>query len=167
MVKLYLASVTSSTVARLAYTMALDSMDSEIIWLIAMVVFTVGEMATLGFFLAPFAVGALFGLIVDLVGGGIELQLAAAVVGTAGSFLVLRPIAVRHMNEATPHATNTEALIGKNAIVVDKIVNNEGVGTVRIGGEVWTARTQDDEVLDAGAKVKVIEIRGVTAVVAP
>jgi membrane protein implicated in regulation of membrane protease activity len=148
--------------------MAPDSMDSEIIWLIAVVAFTVGEMATLGFFLAPFAVGALFGLIVDLVGGGTALQLGAALVGTAGSFLILRPIAVRNMNEATPLPTNTEALIGKSAVVVDKIVNNEGIGTVKIGGEVWTARAQEDDgVLDAGTQVKVIEIRGVTAVVAP
>jgi membrane protein implicated in regulation of membrane protease activity len=148
--------------------MAGDSMNSEIIWLIAMVVFTVGEMATLGFFLAPFAVGALLGLIVDLVGLGVEFQLAAAFIGTAGSFLILRPIAVRHMGDATPVPTNTDALIGKNAIVVDKIVNNEGIGTVRIGGEVWTARSQDEDgVVEAGAKVKVIEIRGVTAVVSP
>jgi membrane protein implicated in regulation of membrane protease activity len=143
-------------------------MNSEILWLIAVVVFTVGEMATLGFFLAPFAVGCLLALIVDLVGGGTELQIAAAVIGTVGSFMALRPIAKRHMGDATPTATNTAALVGKPAIVVDKIVNDEGVGTVRIGGEVWTARTlQDDEVLDAGAKVTVIEIRGVTALVAP
>jgi membrane protein implicated in regulation of membrane protease activity len=146
--------------------MAPDSMNSEIIWLIAVVVFTVGEMATLGFFLAPFAVGALLALIVDLLGGGIELQLVAALIGTVGSFLLLRPIARRHMGDADPVPTNTAALIGQNAIVIDKIVNDEGVGTVKIGGEVWTARSAEDSgVLDAGAKVKVIEIRGVTAVV--
>lgn len=143
-------------------------MNSEIIWLIAVIVFTVGEMATLGFFLAPFAVGCLLALIADLLGAGVEIQVALAVVGTVGTFLAVRPIAKRHMGEANPVKTNTEALIGKTAIVVDKIVNDEGVGTVRIGGEVWTARSQEDEViLDAGAKVKVIDIRGVTAVVAP
>lgn len=143
-------------------------MNSEIIWLIAVVVFTVGEMATLGFFLAPFAVGALLGLIVDLFGGPVWLQLAVAAIGTVGSFLALRPIAKRHMGDADPVPTNTAALIGETAFVVDKIVNDEGVGTVRIGGEVWTARSQDEDgVIDAGAKVKVIEIRGVTAVVSP
>jgi membrane protein implicated in regulation of membrane protease activity len=143
-------------------------MNSEIIWLIAVVVFTVGEMATLGFFLAPFAVGALLGLIVDLLGGPIWLQFVAAAIGTVGSFMALRPIAKRHMGDVNPVPTNTAALIGKTAIVVDKIVNDEAVGTVRIGGEVWTARSAEDAgVIDAGAKVKVIEIRGVTAVVAP
>ncbi len=33
-------------------------MDAWVIWLIAAVVFAVGEIATLGFFLAPFALGA-------------------------------------------------------------------------------------------------------------
>ena len=143
-------------------------MNSEIIWLIAVVVFTVGEMATLGFFLAPFAVGALLGLLVDLVGGPVELQVAAALIGTVGSFLALRPIAKRHMGDVTPTPTNAAALIGQTAFVVDKIVNDEGIGTVKIGGEVWTAKAQDEDgIIDAGAKVKVIEIRGVTAVVSP
>ncbi|HWI22504.1 MAG TPA: NfeD family protein [Baekduia sp.] len=143
-------------------------MSSEIIWLIATVVFTAGEIATLGFFLAPFAVGALLALIVDLVGGGLALQIAAAAVGTAGSFMFLRPIARRHMNDPQPNATNTAALVGRSAIVVDTIVNDESVGSARIGGEVWTARSLRDElVLVAGTKVKVIEIRGATAVVDP
>lgn len=143
-------------------------MNSEIVWLIALVLFTVGEMATLGFFLAPFAVGALLALIVDLLGAGVPVQVGVALLGTVGSFLALRPIARQHMGAATPTLTNTDALIGQSAIVVDTIINDEGVGTVRIGGEVWTARGQQESaILEAGLKVKVIEIRGVTAVVAP
>ena len=35
-------------------------MDPWVFWLIAAVIFGVGEIATLGFFLAPFAIGALW-----------------------------------------------------------------------------------------------------------
>ena len=37
--------------------------------------------------------------------------------------------------------TGAAALIGKQAIVLERIVNDEGVGCVRIDGEVWTARS--------------------------
>jgi membrane protein implicated in regulation of membrane protease activity len=51
--------------------------------------------------------------------------------------------------------------------VVERIANSEGVGCVRIDGEVWTARAYDeDEVIEAGKRVQVLEIRGATALVA-
>jgi len=38
---------------------------------------------------------------------------------------------------------------------------------VRIDGEVWTARSYDeDDIIEAGKRVQVIEIRGATALVA-
>ena len=44
------------------------------------------------------------------------------------------------------------ALIGKRAIVLERIANDEGVGCVKIDGEVWTARAYDeDEVYRARA----------------
>jgi membrane protein implicated in regulation of membrane protease activity len=54
-------------------------------------------------------------------------------------------------------------------MVLERIANDEGVGCVRIdGGEVWTARTfDDDEVIEAGERVHVVEIRGATALVMP
>ena len=36
--------------------------------------------------------------------------------------------------------TGTAALVGKQATVLERIANGEGVGCVRIDGEVWTAR---------------------------
>ena len=51
-------------------------------------------------------------------------------------------------------------------MVLERIANDEDVGCVRIGGEVWTARSYDDEeVIEAGRKVQVVEIRGATALV--
>ena len=62
--------------------------------------------------------------------------------------------------------TGTHALIGKRAIVLERIANNEGVGCVKIEGEVWTARSYDeDDVYDVGERVEVVEIRGATALV--
>jgi membrane protein implicated in regulation of membrane protease activity len=141
-------------------------MDLWVIWLIAGVVFAVGEMATLGFFLAPFAIGAFVATLVDLAGAGGGFSVAAFLVVSVASFAVMRPIARRHRHMPPAIRTGTEALVGQSAIVLERIANDEGVGCVRIGGEVWTARAYDEEQqIAAGEKVRVIEIRGATALV--
>jgi len=141
-------------------------MDPWVLWLIAAVVLAVGEIATMGFFLAPFAAGALVAALISAAGAGTAISLvvflAVSVVALAG----LRPIARSHMRMPAQLRTGTSALVGSNATVIERIANHEGVGCVRIGGEVWTARAYDeDEVIDAGRQVQVVEIRGATALV--
>jgi membrane protein implicated in regulation of membrane protease activity len=143
-------------------------MDAWLIWLIAGVFAAVGEILTAGFFLAPFAVGAFGAMLADLVGGGGVVQGVVFAALTLASFGLVRPIAKRHLYTPPAIRTGTAALIGRSGIVLERIANDEGVGSVRIDGEVWTARSYDDElVIDAGAKVAVVEIRGATALVAP
>ena len=80
---------------------------------------------------------------------------------------IVRPIAKSHMKMPPQLRTGSAALIGKQAIVLERIVNDEGVGCVKIDGEVWTARSYDeDEVIEKGKRVQVLEIRGATALVA-
>jgi membrane protein implicated in regulation of membrane protease activity len=140
-------------------------MEAWIIWLIAGVVAAVGEILTLSFFLAPFAVGAVAGMVVALVGGGVLSLIAFAAV-TSVTFGLLRPVARAHLSQPAHGRTGTAALIGRSAVVLQEIVNDKGVGTVKLEGEVWTARSlEDDDVIAAGTRVQVIEIRGATAVV--
>ena len=78
----------------------------------------------------------------------------------------LRPIAHRHRRLPPPIRTGAAALVGRRAVVLERIANHEGVGCVKIDGEVWTARSYDeDEVINAGERVEVVEIRGATALV--
>ncbi len=75
-------------------------------------------------------------------------------------FATLRPVARRHRRLPPSIRTGAAALIGRRAIVLERIANDEGVGCVKIDGEVWTARSYDeDEVIDAGERVEVVEIR--------
>jgi membrane protein implicated in regulation of membrane protease activity len=141
-------------------------MDAWLIWLIAAVVFGIGEIATLGFFLAPFAGGALVAALLSAVGAGTAIGWAAFLVVSLVLLAALRPIARAHRSQPPRLRTGTAALVGKTGMVVERIANDEGVGCVRIEGEVWTARSyDDDEVIDAGKRVQVVEIRGATALV--
>ncbi|MFL5876257.1 MAG: NfeD family protein, partial [Solirubrobacteraceae bacterium] len=130
------------------------------------VVFGVGEIATLGFFLAPFAGGALVAALVTGVGGGAFVGWAVFLVVSVTLLAALRPLARRHRRMPPQLRTGTAALVGKSGMVVERIANDEGVGCVRIDGEVWTARSyDDDDVIEAGKKVQIVEIRGATALV--
>jgi membrane protein implicated in regulation of membrane protease activity len=141
-------------------------MDAWVIWLIVAVVFAVAEVINLSFFLFPFAIGAAGAAVVDLAGGPAAASWITFVVLTAVSFGVVRPIARRHINMPPQLRTGTAALIGRTAIVTERIVNDDAVGKVRIDGEVWSARAYDeDKVLEPGTRVHVMEIRGAMALV--
>jgi membrane protein implicated in regulation of membrane protease activity len=143
-------------------------MDAWLVWLIAGVVASVGEIVTMGFFLAPFAAGAFVAMLAAIVGAGDAVQVVLFATVTAASFALVRPVARRHLKTPPQIRTGTAALIGRSCVVLERISNDEGVGAVRIDGEVWTARAYDeDEVLEPGRRVQVIEIRGATALVAP
>jgi membrane protein implicated in regulation of membrane protease activity len=141
-------------------------MSGWVLWVIAAGVLGIGEMLTMGFFLAPFALGAGLAAATDAVGGGGVASWIVFVAVSLLTLLVVRPIARSHMKMPPQIRTGAAALIGKQAIVLERIANHEGVGCVKIDGEVWTARAlDDDEEIEQGKRVHVVEIRGATALV--
>jgi membrane protein implicated in regulation of membrane protease activity len=141
-------------------------MDPWVLWLIAAVLLAVGEIATMGFFLAPFAAGALVAMITSAAGAGTAINLIVFLLVSVVALGALRPVARAHKRQPALSRTGTAALVGKPAMVLERIANDEGVGCVRLDGEVWTARAYDeDEVIEQGKRVQVIEIRGATALV--
>jgi membrane protein implicated in regulation of membrane protease activity len=140
--------------------------EDWLVWLIVAVLFGIGEMATLGFFLAPFAGGAAVAAVVSAAGAPFVASLAVFLVISIVLLTTLRRVALAHRRMPPQIRTGTAALVGKPATVVERIANDEGVGVVRIEGEVWTARAyMDDETYEAGTRVQVVEIRGATALV--
>jgi membrane protein implicated in regulation of membrane protease activity len=141
-------------------------METWIVWLIAACALGIGEMHQGGFYLAPFALGATLAAVLGLLGVSMALTLVVFLCASGIVFATLRPVAQRHRRLPPSIRTGAAALIGRPAIVLERIANNEGVGCVKIDGEVWTARSYDeDEVIDAGERVEVVEIRGATALV--
>ncbi|HEV2786243.1 MAG TPA: NfeD family protein [Solirubrobacteraceae bacterium] len=140
-------------------------MDAWMFWILLAVIFAAGEIMTLGFFLAPFAGGALLGAVADLAGAGAAVSILVFLVSSGLFFGLLRPVARRHLRTPAQLRTGTAALVGKTAMVTERIENGAG-GAVKLEGEIWTARPYDpDEVIEAGSRVHVIEIQGATALV--
>jgi membrane protein implicated in regulation of membrane protease activity len=141
-------------------------MGTWIAWLVAACLLGIGEMHQGGFYLAPFAAGAALAAVVGLLGVGVGLSAVVFVVASGIVFATLRPVARRHRSLPPAIRTGAAALIGRKAVVLERISNHESVGCVKIDGEVWTARSfDDDQVIDQGERVEVVEIRGATALV--
>jgi membrane protein implicated in regulation of membrane protease activity len=105
--------------------------------------------------------------LVAAVGGGVVGSWAVFILTSLLLLLVVRPIARSHRRTPAPLRTGTAALVGRRAVVLERIANQEAVGCVKLdNGEVWTARSyEEDHIFDIGERVEVVEIRGATALV--
>lgn len=139
-------------------------MDDWVLWLIAAVILGVGETATMGFFLAPFAGGALVAALVSALGAGLAISLAVALAVSLVLLSALRPLARAHRRQPIGIRTGTAALVGREVLVLERITQDHGL--VKLEGEQWSARAfVEGQVFEPGVRVSVIEIRGATALV--
>jgi len=133
-------------------------------WIVAAALLGTGELHTGGFFLAPFAIGAVGATIAALAGAAAAIQFAIFLLAALATLVLVRPVARRHLTVPPRIRTGTAALVGQPAVVLETITA-EG-GSVQLKGEVWTARPYlEHEEIEPGAHVQVMEIRGATALV--
>ena|SRR5436305_118375 len=140
-------------------------MPEWVIWAIAAAVLAAGEAATAALVLGPLALAAAVAAIVAATGAGIGAEVLAFILASIASLAILRPIATRHMRLPPHMRTGAAALVGSGATVLEQ-VDRDG-GRVKIGGEIWSARSYDeDQVIEPGDRVEVLQIDGATALVA-
>lgn len=138
----------------------------KLIWTGLLVAFTIGEGVTVGLTSIWFAAGSLAALICALLGGPLWLQIVLFVVISALCLLAIRPLARRYLNNKV-EPTNADRIIGNEAMVTEAIDNLQAAGAVRVGGVIWTARSEDGASIPAGTLVRVLRIEGVKVFVAP
>jgi membrane protein implicated in regulation of membrane protease activity len=140
-------------------------MAAWLAWSIAALLLAVGEIFTPGlFFLGPVALAAVAAAVAAVAGAALWLQLLVFAGASLASLGFLRPLARAHIRMPPALRTGTAALTGAKATVLQRV--DKTGGRVRIGGEEWSARAyMPDQVLEAGAEVEVVEIKGATALV--
>ena len=117
-------------------------MNYTIFWLVALVLFILIEIATMGLTTIWFAGGALVAVIASALGLPLVVQI---VLFFAVSFVLLyftRPMAVKYFNKDRVK-TNAESLVGRLAIVISEIDKLQGIGQATVGGMEWSGRTGD------------------------
>ncbi|WFR57985.1 NfeD family protein [Anaerocolumna sp. AGMB13025] len=134
-------------------------------WLIALAVFLVIEIITLGLTTIWFAGGALIAFLLSLVADNLILELAVFLVVSFVLLIFTRPIAQRFFN-LQRIKTNYESLIGKAGKVIEKIDNFNNSGQVIVNGQEWTARAlNSQEIIEPGKRIIIREVSGVKLIV--
>ena len=136
------------------------------VWLAAAIVMGVVEGATFNLVSVWFAGGAVAAFLTALFGGKFPLQLTLFIVVSAILLACLRPLAKRRA-AVKPVRTNADRIIGMTGIVTEAIDNIRATGAVKVGGVEWTARSEQDAVIEAGSQVKILRISGVKVYVEP
>ncbi len=138
------------------------------IWLVAMVLFGVGEIAMVGsFFLIPFAIGAAVAAVLAFVDVVLGVQWLAFLVVSGVSFLAMRPLARRMDVNASISGIGAHRQVGSDATVVEDVGGATDAGLVMIGAERWRAESVDGTKIPAGSPVVVTEVKGTRVVVEP
>ena len=136
------------------------------LWIIIAIILIIAEVFIPGFWLASLAVGAVGSGIAAALDFSLTVQIFAFALFSTLAFFFLRPLAVAYLYRGDGEfvETGANALIGKSTKLL-KPITNESIGSVKIGSEVWRAKTTDSANIPAGTAVTVIGIDGATLIV--
>jgi len=137
------------------------------LWLIISGFFFVIEMFTVGFLVFWFGVGALITMIVSIFVESTIIQATVFLITSTILLFATRPFINKISKNDEETKTNAYALEGKVGKVIEAIDPIEGLGQVKIGGEIWSAKSFDDTCISENTKVVVEKIDGVEAIVKP
>ena len=128
------------------------------VWLGAFIVLAVIEGLTYSLVSVWFCIGSLAAIAAAGVGFPEWAQIIIFVLVSGMTMLTLRPY---FLKAVTPRVTKTnlDRLEGTVAVVTKRVDKFEGVA--KADGKEWSARTQDDSVLEVGEQAYILRIEGV------
>ena len=140
-------------------------MNMTWIWLSAAVILLIVEGIAPGLVSVWFALGALAAMVSAICNAPLWLQAVWFVLVSAAALVLTRPLVKKYVNSRV-QPTNADALIGKDGVVIDAIDNIAGTGSVKISGQMWTARSSDENIPIASGKIVTAKaIQGVKLIV--
>ncbi len=140
-------------------------MREPIVWLVAVFVFLVLELISMGLTTIWFAGGAVVAFVASLFNAPIPVQILLFIVTSVVMLIFTRPVVEKKLNNSRTK-TNVEEIIGKEGKVTEAVDNFNQKGVVVINGLGWSARNgETDDIIPVGAKVIVKEVQGVKVMV--
>ncbi len=139
-------------------------MDTMVyMWLSIAVCFLIFEVGHPGlFFFLSFSCGAVCAAALSYGECGLTWQIIGFLISAACSLLIMRSLFLSNAQSGTP--TNVYALQGKHAVVT-RAIPAHGVGSVKVGGEEWTAESLHNEAYAVGTRVTIIRVQGARVIV--
>lgn len=135
-------------------------------WLIAAGIFFVVEMATAGFLVFWFGIGSLITMISSFFISDTYIQALIFLISSTLLLFLTKPFINKFVNKEEKNVvTNAYSVVGKIGIVTQEINSIQGTGQVKVSGEVWSAKTEGNEIITKNSEVKVEKIDGVKVIV--
>jgi membrane protein implicated in regulation of membrane protease activity len=133
-------------------------------WLVIIAACVIIEASTMGLATIWFAIGALIAWFAHLMGLSLQVQIVVFLIVSIACLILTRPIAVEKL-KVGKSKTNLDSLIGETAKVETTINNINNEGYVKLNGQIWSARSIDNEVIDKDELIVVKDIKGVKLIV--
>ena len=126
------------------------------LWLLLAALFVVVELLTGTFACFCLVGGCVAAFVAAALGFDLSVQLACAAVGTVVCFIAFRPLMRRHREAMgnNDNPSNMDALLGRTAFITEPIPEN-GLGRLKIDGDNWQARSEKEDCVKKGDKLKV------------
>lgn len=135
------------------------------IWLTVMVLALVCEACTTALVSIWFVPPAIIATVLAILEVDVWVQSVVFFVVSIVSIVVFHSIFKKKLANSKKKATNTDILIGEKAVVTEKIDNLTSVGCVKINGQLWSARAEEDGMsIGEGDVVEIVAVKGVKLV---
>ncbi len=135
-------------------------------WMIATIMLFILEVFLPSFVMFNFGIGALLATIAAVLGIGLEVQIILFCIGTLISFFTVRPLALKYAyRKSDNRPTNNLALIGRRGEVITTINNLKNSGEVKVDGDIWRAKSINDETFEVGTIVTIVKLKSIVVFV--
>ena len=142
---------------------SVDGIHECWIWVALVIIFALIEVFTLGLTTVWFAIGALVMVFLSLLPIPLPYQILIFLGISAALLIFTRPIAIKKLKMGK-EKTNVDSLAGKQALVT-KAIGEFDMGEAKVSGQIWSARSENNNAIAQGAKCEVLRVEGVQLIV--
>ena len=139
-------------------------MSPTAMWLLLCALCLIIEIFTVSFLLFFPGIGAFLAFLVSLFCDSLIIQVGVFIISTTLLIIFIRPI-FRKFIKTKYVPTNSDGLINKTGIVLKEIVGPNGIGQIKVQGEIWSAICNEEITFKVDDTVTVTSIDGVKLVV--
>ena len=135
------------------------------LWLILAGIFFVIEMLTVGFLVFWFSIGSIFAMIASFFTTNIVIQGSIFLISSVILLFTTRPFLTKLTGKDETVKTNVHSIEGKVGKVIKPIEPTEGLGQIKVNGEIWSAKSDNDTFIAKDTEVIIEKVDGVKAIV--
>lgn len=132
----------------------------SVTWIVLGLVLCAAEIFIPSFFIFWFGLGAFAAagasFFLDL-----TFQIVIFIAVSAVLLIFTRPIVMKTLlKKGSSRKINIDEIVGKRAMVVERVDPIKGTGMVKINGELWRALTEDNSTVNVGDYVTILRVEG-------